>query len=218
MLAKQAQLVTIVGVIVGVSCALANVDHGLGGHAAAGRSRLPLVLRGRASKAKAPLLLDGAKRCTCARNVRAVFKLGMLGYTNQTANCIFRHNHPLCELIGFAIPGLPCGAKISRDLPRPGLDGSLREVINLRSQVMPHSMSPERGPHSSTYILRAGVASAAGCEKKTSRVWPLRTHQISSTIITMATIARAGIVLLVGCHGAVRSHRFVETHDSPFKQ
>lgn len=88
-LAKQTQLVTIVGVVVGVFRALANVDHGLGGHAAAGRSRLPIALRCRASKAKSTLLLYGAKGRACARNARTVLKYGVLGYANQTPNCIF---------------------------------------------------------------------------------------------------------------------------------
>ena len=133
-LAKQTQLVAIIRVIVSIACTFANVDHGLGGHIAAGRSGLSIALRCRASKAKSTLLLYGAKGCACARNARTVLKYGVLGYTNQTPNCIFRRNHPLCELIGLSIPGLPCGALVARNLPKAGLDISLRKVINLRSQ------------------------------------------------------------------------------------
>ena len=133
-LAKQTQLVAIIRVIVSIACTFANVDRGLGGHIAAGRSGLSIALRCCASKAKSTLLLYGAKGRACARNARTVLKYGVLGYTNQTPNCIFRRNHPLCELIGLAIPGLPCDALVARNLPKAGLDSSLRKVINLRSQ------------------------------------------------------------------------------------
>ena len=111
----------------------ANVNR-LGRHIAAGRSGLSIALRCRASKAKSTLLLYGAKGRACARNARTVLKYGVLGYTNQTPNCIFRRNHPLCELVGFANPRAAMWRLGGAKCPKAGFDSSLRKVINLRSQ------------------------------------------------------------------------------------